>query len=438
MIQLPEELLQHLPVIALCLSVALPMLILSLLITYLRLRESHRQKNSLQESLNQQHAANETLQQELTQAKVRCGKLVTILQHERRTAREKLSFLDHAREKLSLQFQTLANQIFEQKSERFSQESKERVSAILQPVQQQLHGFQQRINDIQADEIRERTSLKEEIAQLRELNKQINQEATNLTRALKGDKRLQGSWGELVLEKLLEQSGLRKGREYSVQEGFRTRDNLLQKPDVIVHLPDGKDIVIDSKVSLIAWERFVNANDEKERLTWLKQHITHLRSHIKQLSDKDYSSLPTIQSLDFVLLFIPIDSSYTVASQEDEKLFTDAYNQRIILVTPATLLATLRTIENLWRFAQQNRNAKDIADRAAAIYDKLRGFLEEMEKIGKQISTCHSTYESAMNKLVTGRGNLLSQANKLTELGVSVKKEIPRSIQALSDSEYPN
>jgi DNA recombination protein RmuC len=339
---------------------------------------------------------------------------------------------------LNLQFQALANRIFDEKSEKFGQENRERVRSLLQPLQEQLRGFQKRIDDIQVNDIRERTSLKEEILHLRDLNQQINKEATNLTRALRGDKKRQGNWGELVLERVLEKSGLRKGSEYTTQQSFRNHEHQLRKPDVILHLPEGKDIIIDSKVSLSAWEKYITAEEEKEKEDYLAAHITNIRNHVKDLSIKDYSSLPGILTLDFVLLFIPIDSSFAVAADTDPNLFSDAYEQRIIIVTPTTLLATLQTIENLWRYEHQNRNAREIADRAGAIYDKLRGFLEDMDKVGKQLATCTSTYDSAMNKLARGKGNIISQAGRLTELGVKTKKKIPRSIRDLSDSDTPN
>jgi len=378
------------------------------------------------------------LQEERTRQKVHIAKLVTILKNEKRHAGDKLAILEDAREKLSLQFQALAQQIFEEKSKKFSYDNKEGLSTILQPLRDQLRSFQKRVDDIQIEDVRDRMSLKKEIIHLRELNQQVSKEATNLTRALKGDKKIQGNWGELVLERVLEKCGLRKGHEYSVQGSFRDRDNRLLKPDIIIHLPDSKDIIIDSKVSLMAWEQYINCENKNDRKTFLQQHVLAVRNHIKGLSSKDYTTLKGVNSLDFVLLFMPIDSSFMAAFEEDEELFTNAFEQRIIVVTPTTLLATLRTIENLWRYERQNQNSKEIAERAGAIYDKMRGFIEDMEKIGKQLATCTMTYDSAMIKLTKGRGNIVSQAGRLTELGVKVKKDIPRSITDLSDPDIPN
>ncbi len=423
-------------IVGLCISLGIVLILL--LYLFLKGREARREATQNAELVNDYRNLNAKLSEELTTLKVLNAKLATVLKQERLNSADKIAMLDSAKEKLSLQFQKLAQQIFDEKSQRFSHENKERVSSLLKPLQEQLHTFQRRIDTIQRDDIRERTSLKEEIFHLRELNQQINREAVNLTRALQGDKKTQGNWGELILEKVLEKSGLRKGQEYTIQSGFRNRDNQLQKPDVIVHLPDNRDVIIDSKVSLISWERYVNSEDEKEKQHYLSDHVINLRNHIKNLGSKDYSAIQELRSLDFVLLFIPIDSSYVTACQADEKLFTDAYEQRIIIVTPTTLLATLKTVENLWRYEQQSQNSKEIADRAGAIYDKLCGFLEEMEKVGKQLATCTTTYESALNKLARGRGNLISQANKLTELGVKAKKKIPQSIETLSDSETRN
>ncbi len=420
------------------LSLSLGLALIFLLYLFLKGREARREATKNSEQLNDYRKLNVELSEELTTLKVLNAKLATVLKQERLNSAEKIAMLDSAKEKLSLQFQKLAQQIFDEKSERFSNENRERVSSLLKPLQEQLHSFQRRIDTIQQDDIRERTSLKEEIFHLRELNQQINREAVNLTRALQGDKKTQGNWGELILEKVLEKSGLRKGEEYTIQSGFRNSDNQLQKPDVIVHLPDNRDVIIDSKVSLISWERYINSEDGKEKQQHLTDHVHNLRNHIKNLGSKDYSAIQELRSLDFVLLFIPIDSSYVTACQADEKLFSDAYEQRIIIVTPTTLLATLKTVENLWRYEQQSQNSKEIADRAGAIYDKLCGFLEEMEKVGKQLATCTTTYESALNKLARGRGNLISQANKLTELGVKAKKKIPKTIETLSDSEILN
>jgi DNA recombination protein RmuC len=393
-----------------------------------QIRRQQREIDSLEDDTAYQ-------QEMLTNQKVQSAKLATLIKTERKNAAEKLALLEDAREELRLQFQTLAQEIFEEKSKTFSTQNNEKLSALLHPFQNQLDSFRKRIDTLHLDETRERVSLKSEIHHLRELNQRINEEASNLTRALKGDQKLQGNWGELILERVLEHCGLRKGREYDTQGGFRNAENQLLKPDVILHLPEGKDIIIDSKVSLIAWERYVNCEDETARAPHFKAHVKAIRDHINSLTEKDYTSLKNIRSLDFVLMFMPIESAYVEAFHNDEQLFADALTKKIIVVTPTTLLATMRTIENVWRYEHQNRNAKEIADRAAAMYDKLCSFVEDMEKIGKQLATCTQTYDMAMTKLSQGRGNLLSQADKFTELGVKAKKSLPRNI---IDDDLPN
>ena len=366
---------------------------------------------------------------------VRVAKLITLIKNERKHGAEKLTLLEKAREELSMQFSTLAQQILEEKSAKFDEIGREKIESILHPFSHQLRSFKNDINDIYLNDTRERTSLKKEILQLRELNQQINQEALNLTRALKQDTKLQGNWGELVLERVLEQSGLRRGLEYETQGGFRDHDNKLMKPDVIIHLPGKKDIIVDSKVSLISWERYVNSEEESDRSRHLADLVKAVGDHINQLADKNYPALAGIQSLDFVLMFMPIEAAFAAAYQHNDQLFSGALTKKIIVVTPTTLLATMRTIENIWQYEHQSKNSVEIARRATIMYDKFRSFAEEMEKIGRQLATCRTTYDSAITKLTRGRGNLISHAEQLRELGIQVKKEFPPSILEISDLE---
>ncbi len=376
-----------------------------------------------------------TAEQQNIRDQIRVAKLITLIKNERKHGAEKLTLLEEARDELSMHFSTLAQQILEEKSVRFSDLGKEKLDSVLQPFNQQLLSFKRDINEIYLNDTRERTSLKREILQLRELNQQINQEAINLTRALKGDTKQQGNWGELVLERVLEQSGLRAGHEYETQGGFRDPDNKLMKPDVIIHLPEGKDIIVDSKVSLISWERYVNSDEESDKTHHLGELVKAIGDHIKQLSNKNYPALTGIRSLDFVLMFMPVEAAFAAAYQHNDQLFSDALTKKIIVVTPTTLLATMRTIENIWQYEHQSKNSVEIARRATIMYDKFRSFVEDMEKIGKQLTTCHATYDSAMTKLTQGRGNLVSHAEQLRELGIQVKKEIPRSILEISELE---
>jgi DNA recombination protein RmuC len=367
-------------------------------------------------------------QQLLTTAKTKNAELQTRIAEQEKNNYEKLQLLQDAEKQLKTQFENLAGKIFEDRSKQFVEQNKTSLDHIVNPLREQLGEFKQRIETVYDNENKDRISLREEIISLRRDTSKMNQEALNLTRALKGDKKTQGNWGEMILEKVLERSGLRKGIEYETQGAFRDDDNRLFKPDVIVHLPDKKDIIIDSKVSLLAYELYCSTEDDQERLTAIKQHTAAVRDHIKSLSDKDYSGLHGIKSLDFVLLFIPIEAAFVAAFQADDRLFTDAFEHKIIVVTPTTLLATLRTIENIWRYERQNENARAIAEKAGIVYDKIRGFVEELDKLGKQLSTVHTTYDGVMNKLTQGNGNLIRQASSFVDLGVKVKKTFPKNI----------
>lgn len=383
--------------------------------------------------LQQSQKQIEGLSQKVNEHNVREAKLITLLKNERKHTTDKLRLLEQARSELKLQFENLAGRIFDEKSSRFTELNREKLDTILQPFNKELVTLRQEINTIYQSDSRERLNLKNEINNLKELNQQINQEAINLTNALKGDTKTQGNWGELILDQVLQRSGLRHGFEYDTQGGFRTRDNRLQKPDVIVHLPENRDIIIDSKVSLVHWERYINCESDTEKSEHLKQQISAIHDHVTTLSDKDYPDLDQIHCLDFVLMFMPIEAAFSAVCQEDKELMATALKKNIIIVTPTTLLATLRTVENIWKFEQQSKSSLEIARRAGLMYDKFRGFAEEMEKIGKQLSNCRTSYDNALLKLTRGRGNLVSQAEQLRELGVQVKKELPPSITAAAD-----
>ncbi|MEZ5496918.1 MAG: DNA recombination protein RmuC [Gammaproteobacteria bacterium] len=366
--------------------------------------------------------------QENSQLKSKVAELKTLNEQQQQSAAEKLELLSKARQELQDQFKSLANEIFDEKGKKFAEQNKEKLDAILNPFNSHLQEFKKVVSDVYVSEAKQRASLKQEILGLKELNERLNKEALNLTTALKGDKKTQGNWGELVLERVLEQSGLRKGQEYETQGGFRDAENNLLKPDVIIHLPQEKAVIVDSKVSLIAYEKYSSSENPERKEELLKQHINAVESHIKSLSEKDYSNIKGIQSLDFVLMFIPIEPAFNIAFQNNDKLFNQAFEKKIIVVTPTTLLATLKTIENLWRYENQNRNARIIAEKAGNLYDKFRGFVEDIEKLGNQINTVNDTYQNALNKLSKGKGNLISQSQQLVDLGVKVKKEIPKSI----------
>ncbi|CAI8803838.1 DNA recombination protein RmuC [Methylocaldum szegediense] len=373
--------------------------------------------------------------EQLQSLRTEVAELKTRLENERQNTEEKLALLRNAEVQLFAQFETLAQKILEEKTRKFTEQNKNQLDGLLSPFREQLQDFRKKVDEMHLHDAKDRASLRQELESLRQQTQRINQEAVNLTRALKGDKKLQGAWGELILERVLEQSGLRKGIEYETQGGYRDGDNRLFRPDVIVHLPEGKDIIIDSKVSLVAYERCCALDDGPERELAVREHVQAVRNHIKTLAQKDYSSLIGLRSLDFILLFMPIESAFMLAFQHDDKLFSDAFASNIVVVTPTTLLATLRTIENIWRYERRNENAKLIADKAGAIYDKLRGFVEDLEKLGTQLGNAHKAYEDAMNKLTRGRGNLIRQAESFVELGAKVNKRLPKSILERIDLE---
>jgi len=391
----------------------------------------------LEEDAQQHRQKADQLASERGQLQVELREQQVTLDKERRSTAEKLELLEKNRDALKQEFENLANRIFDQKSERFTQQTKTSLDSLLNPFRDQLQDFRKRVEDVYTTETRDRQALRSEIKSLQDLNRQITEEAANLTKALKGDKKVQGNWGELILERVLERSGLRKGIEYETQGSYRDSDNQLLRPDVIVHLPDQRNLVVDSKVSLAAYQQWAIAEEDEAREEALKQHIEAVRNHIRALSEKDYSQLNGLHSPDFVFLFMPIEPAFVAAFQQDENLFAEAFERKIIVVTPTTLLATLRTIENIWRYERQSQNARRIADRAGAVYDKLRVFVEAMERLGTQLHTAQGTYDNAMNTLTRGRGNLISQANRFVELGVRVKKELPKGIvdQAEVDAE---
>lgn len=363
------------------------------------------------------------------------AKTATLLQKERDSSAEKITLLQEAKEEMAHRFKTVAQEIFEDKGAKFNQKQEKDLGNILNPLQQQLTSFNKRINDIHESSSKDQASLRQELETLRRSNFDLNQEAKNLSKALKGDQKIQGNWGEMILEKVLEHSGLRKGIEYETQTGHRDENQKLFKPDVIIHLPENRNLIIDSKVSLVAYEKSCAAEDEQSKATALQAHVLSVRKHIKELSDKDYGNLPDLKSPDFVLLFMPIEPAFMSAFQADEGLFQYGFERRIIVVTPTTLLATLRTIQNIWQFERQNQNTQEIADRASKIYEKIRLYLNSMDDLGKQLGKAQSTYDTAMKRLSQGRGNIVNQATELVKLGVKVKKEFPQQILDTSSME---
>ena len=364
-------------------------------------------------------------EQQLNALNAQVATLTMQLTQERNQSNEKLALLQSAREELTHQFKNLANDILEEKSKRFSEQNQQSLGQLLDPLKTKLQEFQGKVEQVYVQEGKDRSALAEQVRQLMELNKTVSQEANNLTKALKGSNKTQGNWGELVLERVLESSGLRKGEEFDVQESHTLEDGRRLQPDVVVHLPDDRHLVIDAKATLVAYEDYANAEDDKHRDVALKRHLDAVRSHIKGLSDKNYQDLYGLRSLDFVLMFIPIEPAFMLAVTHDRELFMDAWNKNVLLVSPSTLLFVVRTVANLWRQEAQTRNAQDIAKRGAELYDKLAGFVEDMESLGTRLNQAQKDYDGAINKLSTGRGNLIRQAEMLKKLGVKPSKSLP-------------
>jgi DNA recombination protein RmuC len=336
--------------------------------------------------------------------------------------------LDLVHKKYSTEFENIANKILEEKSLKFTEQNKNNLDIILNPLKERIKDFENKVDKTYKAESEERITLKTEIKSLVELNTKISLEANNLASALKGDNKKQGNWGEVILEKILERSGLEKGREYKTQVVSNNVDGEIIKPDVVVYLPDEKHVIIDSKVSLVAYEAFVNATDEELRQKFLKTHIESVKAHIKGLSDKKYSSSGELDSPDFVLLFIPIESSFAVAIQADNDLFNYAWDKKVVMVSPSTLLATLRTIASIWKQEKQTRNALQIAEEGGKLYDKFVGFIEDLNKVGTKMDAAKLDYSEAMKKLTEGTGNLVGRAEKMRKLGAKVSKPLPAKL----------
>ena len=358
----------------------------------------------------------------------RVSHLETLLQQERLQQQEKLALIQNAREQMNLEFRNLANEILEQKGKSFGETSRIHIQELLKPLGEKIQLFEKKVEDTYDKESKQRFALEKEIKTLFELNSRISVDAINLTKALKGESKTQGIWGEVILERVLEKSGLEKGREYEIQVSLKDASGRLRQPDVVVHLPDKKDVIIDSKVSLTAYEGYYSTSDDEIRAQFLKQHIQSIRTHIRLLSEKNYQNLQTLKSLDYVLLFLPVEAAFTLAIQEDERLFTEAFLQNIILVGPSTLLATLRTIHNIWRYEYQSKNAMEIAKRAGLLYDKFVAFTQDLEEVGKRIDQSQHAYELAHNKLMSGRGNLVAGVEKLKTLGARASKQLPEHL----------
>lgn len=369
----------------------------------------------------------QTLRDELIQARERLARLDSELTAERAQSTEKLALLTDARTQLTHQFQALAQEILEEKSKRFSEQNQSALGQLLEPLKTRLQEFQGKVENVYVNESKDRSALAEQVRQLMGLNQQLNQRASDLTRALTSQNKAQGNWGELVLERVLEASGLRKGQEYEVQESHTRDDGSRAQPDVVIHLPEGKHLVIDAKVSLNAYMDYVNGDDEAVREAAVKRHLDSVRTHIKGLSEKSYQDLYGLRSLDFVLMFIPVEPAFMLATSHDGELWQDAWKRNVLLVSPSTLLFVVRTVAHLWRQEQQTRNAQDIARRGAELYDKFVGFVDSVETVGTRLQQAQKAYDDAHKRLSSGRGSLVRQAEMLRELGLKPSKQLSDS-----------
>ncbi|MEH6760746.1 MAG: DNA recombination protein RmuC [Maribacter arcticus] len=402
-----------------------------------REQQMHANLSVLKERLKETEQQRHILQLEKEQLGNRIVRAQADLEHLHDKNREQKEEVEKLQKKFTKEFENLANKILEEKSLKFTERNEKNIKNILTPLNEKIQLFEKKVEASQKENISIHSALREQLLNLQSQNLKITQEAENLTKALKGDSKMQGNWGELVLERVLEKSGLEKDREYTVQQTFIRADGSRVLPDVIINLPDGKKMVVDSKVSLTDYERYVNA-DEELRDKYLKDHINSLRRHVDQLSAKKYEDLYEMESPDFVLMFVPIEPAFAIAINQDSSLYNKAFEQNIIIVTPTTLLATLRTIDSMWNNEKQQRNAIEIARQAGALYDKFEGFVSDLMKVGKKMDEAKGEYRGAMNKLVDGRGNIVNSIEKLKKMGAKAKKTIPESIlkRAIEDDDF--
>jgi DNA recombination protein RmuC len=386
------------------------------------------ERNQFEKSLLQLSSEKENLQKEKESLAIHLAKKENDFDNLLERNKEQKQEVEQLQEKFTKEFENLANKILEEKTVKFTEQNKENLKNILSPLQDRIQLFEKKVEDTHKESIDYHAALRQQILGLREMNEQMSKETINLTKALKGDSKMQGNWGELVLERVLEKSGLEKDREYLVQQSHTTEDGNRVFPDVIINLPDGKKMIIDSKVTLTAYERFINEEDDNLKNQHLKEHVVSINRHVEQLGNKNYQDLYQMESPDFVLLFIPIESAFAVALNEDTTLYNKAFEKNIVIVTPSTLLATLRTIDSMWTNQKQQENSIEIARQAGALYDKFEGFVADLIKIGKKMDEAKIEYGNAMNKLVDGKGNLVNSVEKLKKMGAKAKKALPEAV----------
>jgi DNA recombination protein RmuC len=393
-----------------------------------RVRGLEAERLALLAELQQDRGALQMAQEHASQLQTQLAAQATQLEAERRAAHDKLALLTEAREALTHQFKSLASDILEEKSRRFAEQNQQSLGQLLDPLRSRLADFQGRVEQFYDAEGKQRSALAQQVHQLLQLNQTLSEDARNLTQALKGSTKAQGNWGELILERVLESAGLRKGFEYDVQENHLRADGSRAQPDVVIHLPEDRHLVIDAKASLLAYEEWAHADDEAVRAGAQRRHLDSVRQHIKGLAERNYQQLYALQSLDFVLMFVPIEPAFMLAVTADNQLYSDAWNRNVLLVSPSTLLFVLRTVAHLWRQEAQTRNAQEIAQRGADLYDHLTAFVEELEKVGKSLGQAQDAYHKAFNKLSKNRGNVIRRAEMLKELGIKPAKALPPAL----------
>ena len=393
----------------------------------------------LRENIEQQELLYQRQQKTIETDKINIAELNTLLEEERKLAQEKMMLLEKAEKNMTLAFENLSNRIMEEKSKKFTEQNKLNLGETLNPLREQLGEFKKKIEDVYDKETRDRVSLYNEITSLKSLNERMSKDAINLTKALKGESKTRGNWGEVILLRVLEESGLKNGREYEAQESYRDEQGRRFQPDVVIHLPDNKDVVIDSKVSLNAYEKFCSSEDNEEKKQALTEHLNSIRKHVNDLQSKNYDELVNINSLDIVLMFVPIEPALMLATEKDENLFSDAFKLGIILVSPSTLNMNLQIIHNMWRNEYQNKNAKEIAKRAGDMYDKFVGFVDALEDVGDKLESAQSAYQTAHKRLTSGKGNLVGRAEAVHKLGLQTNKKLDKELvdKQSDDAETP-
>ena len=390
--------------------------------------QSQMEKTALEKQLQQTLQEKENIRNEKEAINIQLTKKEVDFENLWQRNKEQKEEVEKLQEKFTKEFENLANKILDEKSSKFTEQNKENMKNILSPLQDKIQLFEKKVEDTHKESIDYHAALRQQILGLSEMNAQMSKETLNLTKALKGDSKMQGNWGELILERVLEKSGLEKDREYFVQQSHTNAEGSRVFPDVVINLPDGKKMIVDSKVSLTAYEKLINEEDDSLKNGLLKEHVNSIKRHVEQLGDKNYQDLYQIESPDFVLLFIPMEPAFALALNEDTTLYNKAFEKNIVIVTPSTLLATLRTIDSMWTNQKQQENAFEIARQAGALYDKFEGFVADLIKLGKKIDESKVEYQGAMNKLVDGSGNLIKRVENLKKMGAKTQKSLPENI----------